>query len=193
MPTVGQKCINKEEKNKLEFCRQVHVNERGTHLRQLLKISLHGLSSRFSLHWSAKTSATSTRWGDYTTCKQTHSSTRNERHILQIEEMHKCFLIHFGLTLHWHLNVYCTTPLQASRGTSIQQRTYFCLLTTYSFEMKCEKRRLRWGGLRFLIERSWWSGTLCFFFFRQALPRSLPKQENNSVSFTTSWLVADLV
>lgn len=47
---------------------QVRVEQTGeaedrgaTHLRQLLKMSLHGLRSRFSLHWSAKTSAMSTR------------------------------------------------------------------------------------------------------------------------------------
>lgn len=57
--------------------KQVRLQQTGegtapTHLRQLLKISLHGLSSRFSLHWSAKTSAMSTRWGDYiSTCKHT--------------------------------------------------------------------------------------------------------------------------
>lgn len=44
------------------------------HLRQLLKISLHGLRSRFSLHWSAKTSAMSTCWGD---CINTKSHTHN--------------------------------------------------------------------------------------------------------------------
>lgn len=47
-----------------------------THLRQSLKISLQGLSSRFSLHRSAKTSSMSTRCGDcINTCKQTHTRT----------------------------------------------------------------------------------------------------------------------
>lgn len=47
-----------------------------THLRQSLKISLQGLSSRFSLHLSAKTSATSTRCGD---CNDTRKHTWSQR------------------------------------------------------------------------------------------------------------------
>lgn len=61
----------------MQLVRQVWGDEKVTHLRQLLKISLHGLSSRFSLHWSANTSAMSTRWGDCVdTGKHTHTVTQ---------------------------------------------------------------------------------------------------------------------
>lgn len=77
---------NYEKTQRVKQVRVQQTGERGkeeswTHLWQLLKISLHGLSSRFSLHWSAKTSAMSTRWGDYiNTCKHTQWHIRTHTH-----------------------------------------------------------------------------------------------------------------